>query len=93
DYWGLSYKQALEYVLLKDNRSKIKIVVENMPGVYNSYILSEEEGARIHYVRTLEEADYLLTEYRWHNQDYAYPKYYSIEIERMEIMTVYQITK
>ncbi|GAJ22942.1 unnamed protein product, partial [marine sediment metagenome] len=39
DYWGLSYKQALEYVLENDSSEIINIQVSQHPGVYNQFIL------------------------------------------------------
>jgi hypothetical protein len=92
DYWGLSYRKALEYILENDSREEIKIYVENLPGFYNSYILPEKDKKRLIYVKKPEEADYFLSNYRWHKDDYPYEnEFYSIEIDGAKIMVVYKL--
>jgi hypothetical protein len=91
DYWGLSYRTALQYILKADNRSSINIIVENIPGVYNSYLLTSSEKARLNYVTSTKNADYLLTNYRWHKNDYDYPEIYSIKVDGLKIMSIYKL--
>ena len=92
DYWGLSYKQALEYILKNDPGNKIKICVANSPGVFNSYILGIHERNRIEYVNNPAEARYFLSNYRWHKEEYPYnDEFYSIKIDGAKIMVVYKL--
>jgi hypothetical protein len=92
DYWGTSYKQALEYILQNDPDDDIKINVANRPGMSNVNILPPEDRKRLVYVDTPEEADYFLGNYRWHAKDYPFNnKFYSIKVNDLEIMVVYKL--
>jgi len=92
DYWGLSYRQALEYILKNDPRSDIKINAANFPGEFNIDILPSKDRVRLEYVENINDADYFLSEYRSHKQNYPYPnKFFSINIDGAEIMVVYKL--
>jgi hypothetical protein len=94
DYWGTSYKQALEYIVATDKSPLLKIRVANVPGGFNSYLLKPEDRRRIHYYGTDEKADYFISNYRWHPQDYLYPKekkIFSISIQNSEICSVWKL--
>lgn len=70
DYWGVSYRQTLEYILEHDTSSKINILPENDPGIYNSYILQSDKRKRLHFTN-IDSANYFITNFRWHPSDYA----------------------
>jgi len=94
DYWGTSYKQALEYIVARDRSPVLKIKVANLPGEYNSYILKPEDRKRIQYVEADDQADYFITDYRWHPWDYPYPKekkIFSITIQNSEICSAWKL--
>jgi 4-amino-4-deoxy-L-arabinose transferase-like glycosyltransferase len=94
DYWGTSYKQALEDIVARDKSPVLKIKVANLPGEYNSYILKPEDRKRIRYVETDDQADYFITDYRWHPWDYPYPKekkIFSITIQNSEICSAWKL--
>jgi hypothetical protein len=94
DYWGTSYKQALEDIVARDRSPVLKIKVANLPGEYNSYILKPEDRKRIRYVETDDQADYFITDYRWHPWDYPYPKekkIFSITIQNSEICSAWKL--
>lgn len=88
DYWGLSYKQAIDYVLAHDPRDYLEISAVGPPSLYVEYVLPADQASRVRFSDN-DRADYLLTNYRWHPNDFPYPKYYSIKAAGMEIMTVY----
>ena len=69
DYWGVSYKQSLEYVLKNDSGTSINVAVFNPPGKYNLIILPVECRKRIRIVE-ISEAKYFITNYRRHPEDY-----------------------
>jgi hypothetical protein len=92
DYWGTSYKQALEYILENDKSQKIDIAVANPPGQMNLMILKPEERTRLNLVT--DNPEYFLTSYRFHPEDYSYPAsqvYYNIKVLNSSIMTVYKL--
>ncbi len=62
DYWGLSYRRALEQVLEVDSRSIIPINVADEPGKIAAAILLPEQRRRLSYVDR-SRADYFLTSY------------------------------
>jgi len=91
DYWGLSYRKALEYILRHDKDRRIKVYVANLPGRFNAYILKPEDRKRLIYVDRPYEARYYLSNYRWHRSEYSYEnECYSIKIGGAKIMVVYR---
>ena len=92
DYWGLSYRQALEYILKHDPDQRINICVQNAPGQLNSFILKDEDGKRLNYVTDLGQAKYFLSDYRWQKEGYSYSQeFYSITVGRAKIMVVFKL--
>ena len=89
DYWGLSYRQALEYVLRHDSAEVLKIAVANAPGFYNSYILPSADRARLRLTEDPAGADYFIGNYRLHPADYDYGEpFYSIDVDGGSIVTI-----
>jgi hypothetical protein len=94
DYWGLSYRQGLQYLLKTDKNPEIKIRVNELPGRLNSLLFPPEIRQRLVYPDDTTQADYLLTEYRWHRQDYNYLKdkeVYKIEVDGYKILSVFKL--
>jgi hypothetical protein len=93
DYWGLSYKQAVDYVLANDPRPFLKVSMANPSGKgYVDEALSAPQKSRLKFTTDPSEADYFFTEFRWHPQDYPYAdEYYSIRVQGMVIMAVYRL--
>jgi hypothetical protein len=93
DYWGLSYKQAIDAILTHDPRDEIKISVANPPGFF--YVNDGLPAAlkrRIIKVRDPKEADYFVSNFRWHPDDYELGEvFYTINICSTKIMEVYKI--
>ena len=100
DYWGLSYRQGLEYIAENDDREKIKISVRNSPGRHNMKILEKRDRDRFEYVENIKESDYYLTNYRWKmKENYHLAKidmhpfgkeYFSVNLGQMKILGVYK---
>jgi hypothetical protein len=90
DYWGISYREGLEYIAATDPRESIPVLAANLPGEWNSFILPQADRKRIRYVYDAGEADYFLTNYRWHWEDYDFePPVYSISVGGARIFGVY----
>ncbi len=93
DYWGLSYKQGIDYILAHDPRPSIKIAANDPPAYF--YIedgLPAAQKARIIEVLDLANADYFVTDFRFHPEAYPYPdEYYSVRVRGATIMAVYKI--
>ena len=69
DYWGVSYKQALEHVLSIDESQLIKIAAQNEPCERNVEFLPAHLRERFVFV-PITEAEYFFTNYRWHPHEY-----------------------
>ena len=92
DYWGLSYRKALEYILKEDSKQKIDILVANAPGYFNRDILTFDQKKRLNYVEKISDAKYFLSEYRWHKDEYNYAdEFYSVKVNGIKIMVVYKL--
>jgi len=91
DYWGLSYRPALEWVLENDPAPIIPIHVLNSPGLYTYNILTPQQQARIQYVGSPAEAKYFLNNYRTqYGQPVPYPKVHAITVGGIEVLGIYQ---
>ncbi len=89
DYWGLSYRKALEYILSRDTDKTIKIYAANYPGEINAYMLDPDDRARLVYVRDIKEAKYFLSNYRWHKEEYpCKDEFYALKANGIKIMVV-----
>ncbi len=92
DYWGLSYRQALEYILLNDSSKIINIYVLNFPGELNRKILIKNSRQRIKYVKNISEADYFINDYRFYKDEFAPGStFYSLSIDNISIIDVFKL--
>ena len=93
DYHGVSYKQALEFILKNDSSKYIRISVQNNPGIYNVQLLPESDRKRIEIVVPEDTPDYFITEYRWHPNDYYefnQFKFHSIQVNDNTIIETFK---
>lgn len=92
DYWGLSYRKALEYILKHDPDKDIKICVANHPGRLNANILEPDDRKRLVYVKDINKAKYFLSNYRWHKEEYPYKnEFFAVKVNGAKIMVVYRL--
>jgi hypothetical protein len=93
DYWGLSYKSGFDYLLKHDSSAQIKLAVQNMPGYLNENMLSPEEDQRV-IIRHLKDADYFLTEYRFHSfapDSLEQFKHHAIMVANSTVLQIYKL--
>jgi len=69
DYWGSSYKQALEAILQQDKTDSILVNQHSDPLINNIMFLPASDRNRIKEA-TINEARYYITTFRGHPQDY-----------------------
>jgi hypothetical protein len=92
DYWGISHRQALEYILDNDTDRVIKVSSANPPGSVNFLVISPEDRSRLVYVEDPKESKYFMSEYRWHKEDYPYEnEVFSIKVGNAKIMSVFKL--
>jgi len=93
DYWGLSYRQALEYILKNDAEKNVTVYAADYPGKLNADILTPSDRDRLKYVEKPDDAKYFLSNYYWgHREKYPHEdEFYSIKIGGAKIMVVYKL--
>ena len=94
DYWGLSYRKGLEYIVGSDKSDHVPIVVANNPGNSNSMMLSHADRVRIEYlpVEEINRAKYFVTNYRWHPSEYSLgTEAYRVEVAGVKVLSVYKL--
>lgn len=94
DYWGLSYRKALEFIVKNDSSERIPILVANNPGNSNSLMLDQVDRQRLQYLPDgdLTNAKYFVSNYRWHIDDYGYgQEVYNFQIGGAKIISVYKL--
>ncbi len=90
DYWGLSYKQGLEYILNKEQHQAIKISVSNLPGRLNHLILSKKDRERIIFCNANDSTfSYYLTNYRGEKTLSGLQLLKQIQVDDMAILGIY----
>jgi hypothetical protein len=97
DYWGLSLRDGLEYVLSHDNRSQITISCYPNQAIKRSLaMIDERDSRRITLTNNLYEADYLIDYYRNYylstpDQYYGQDEVYSVKVDNFKIMSVVKL--
>jgi tetratricopeptide (TPR) repeat protein len=94
DYWGVSFKQGMDYLLAKYPGKVIRIYCENRVFYDNNImLLPEEERGRIQ-LADPENADFFITNFRNHAYDYpANTVEYSIKVLNSTILCIYREEK
>jgi hypothetical protein len=90
DYWGLAYRQGLEYILKNDPSGIVKVKTANFAGKLNSKILTAQDRRRLRYV-PVEEARYFLSNLSGRAKRSIGEEYYSIKVNGAPIMVVYKL--
>jgi hypothetical protein len=92
DYWGLSYRRGLEYVLRHDGRRSIKVLLKPGAGDVSAAILPSADRRRLAFVDRGRDAEYYLGNYRWHRGEYPFRhEVYSVRVGDASIMSVYDL--
>ncbi|HYV91114.1 MAG TPA: hypothetical protein VE978_05000 [Chitinophagales bacterium] len=87
DYWGLSYRQALEYLVQNAKEESIKVCWHNSPGYYNLAWLPARERNRIHEVH-FDSADYFLTNFRFYPEQYTDTAWHTVRVNNFTILAI-----
>jgi hypothetical protein len=93
DYWGVGFRAALEYVLSVEDPYHTIIIPAPMDPIYtNSFILPKKERERIHFSQSDTDAHYILTNYRYHPEDYPYKnEVYTRSLMNSKVLSVFKI--
>lgn len=100
DYWGTSYKQALDYIVKNDTSQKIDVGVADWPGIFNSMLLKPIDRKRINYIENMQDVKYYITNYRKFSYYREHPDscplpqsktYYSFKVLNSTVVTVFKL--
>jgi len=97
EYWGPSYKMALEKIVLEDHRPVITVAAANWAGLFNWYILTKENRKRLKYVKSSDYADYLIIGgyHRLQTLQEEYTplakEWYSLDLYNSRILSIYKL--
>jgi hypothetical protein len=92
DYWGLSFRQGLEYILATDKSKQIYIAANLEECLLNFSIIPVEERKRLIWTYDSNSADYYLTNFRYHPADYDLgSSVFQINVGNEKIMEVQKL--
>ncbi len=92
DYWALSYKEGLEWILKNDPSESIPVAFHRRGGGRSFRLIDPKDRRRLVLVEDPQEAKYFVSNYRWHRDDYPYPnEVYSRKIGGAKIMVVHRM--
>ena len=96
DYWGLSNKNSLEYIIKNSENFPSKIATKSFASLEKSLLVfTEEQKSKVEIVYDYEKADFIITNYSKRLRDEfivdknKYQKYYEILVDGHPINTVY----
>ena len=92
DYWGLSSRSALEYVVANDHSDTIKIFLTTYVQILNLQMLSPAQAKRIVVVDDEKAADYAVYGYCNRIEAYDFPnKFFEKKIEQAALVSVFKL--
>ena len=96
DYWGLSLRQGMAWILAHDSRPLIRVQTNDpTTGLMDRYLLPLAGQGRLQLARAPLPADYLITTYRFHPQPYplGLPVYsLRVEPEGRRVHDIFRLT-
>lgn len=93
DYWYLSYKYGLDYILKNDNRKKILYTTSGGPDGQISYLFPKSERDRLISVEKLVNADYYLSLYKYGAKESVNTKkkIYTLIVNGGSLISIYKL--
>lgn len=104
DYYGLSYKQALKYLLEKTDDDSLMIYSHDFIGKINTMNFPKKEAERLHFVSNLNDADYFMSllnprdekeKFEMINKNSLYnnPEFFNIKVSGYRIISIYKLER
>jgi hypothetical protein len=92
DYWGASFYQGLQKLATVSKKDTIIFHSNIRVGYMNTLMFDPIEKPYFKYVSTLDSADFFITNYRWHPQEYSFEnKLFDISIQNSPIITAWKL--
>jgi hypothetical protein len=96
DYWGVTHKTMINYILNKDNNEKIKISTKGFTDLRNSYLyLDKKDKSRV-VITGIKDAKYIIDNKMKRVRDYEkidkniFSEYYILKIDDFPISKIYK---
>ncbi len=92
DYWGLSYRSGLEWVVRNDFGKRINVFTAARIGKTSADTLPIEQWNRLYFTQAAE-ADYILDNFRAHEYRHIFPedrKVGSVIVDGLELLAIYR---
>lgn len=91
DYWGLSYREGLEWVLAHDTRDTIRVWMPHFPGQQSLPLLTCTEQARLQTTAQPTDANYIISTFRLISFFPDLPLVYEKQVDGVPVLRVYQV--
>jgi hypothetical protein len=94
DYWGLSYRAGLAYILRTDPSDSIAVYAETAAGQRTAGLFPTVEELRLKFVPSLSEASYFLGNY--YNGPQPYPlgdEVFSVQVGNAKLLSVFRLSE
>jgi len=91
DYWGIAYKQGLEFLEKYSDKETIIISSQNYPGENNLKMLENRD--RFKFIKSIGASDYFLTNFRANlkKTKEGYEEIHTIRVEGYKILAIYKV--
>ncbi len=104
DYYGLSYKKTLKYLLEHTEGDTLKIYSHDFIGRINTMNFPKKEANRLYFVANQKDADYFISLLNPRNEKeyvdmiqkngpYGNPEFYTIQVNGYRIISIFQLSK
>ena len=94
DYWGLTFRKGFDYVLSSDSRPLVSIYPTSSPGWSTMNVLTPEQRQRVQLVNDVNQADYVLDNYRDHDYTHTVQKdkeVHAVTVDGLKVLSVYKM--
>jgi hypothetical protein len=92
DYWGLSSKAALDFILRSDPDPNILITSDTPTASFNLFLLPEAQRKRLTFTDDIQQARYFIASYRAHPQDYPYSnEVFNVGVDGAKLASVFKL--
>lgn len=92
DYWGLSYREGIQWVLEHDSREQVPVYTASRAGYVSGDLFPYSEWQRLRFVSAAS-ADYILDNFRWNKYKQALPAerlLYGVKVDGLLVHGVYK---
>jgi hypothetical protein len=91
DYWGVSNLQALKHILENDQRKLIKVTAIFPEILQNNIDMLEPEDRSRLKLLIPDSSDYLITNFRFHPDDFPFNEDYSFMVQNSTVIRIYKM--